>query len=220
MLWLSTQMRLTTELRGGFAKPLGAPWQTDSITLDPYGYDLVEAKRLLADAGYPNGFDVDVPMITIRGSPRVPQEHVAFVTALENLGLNVKGGRSRTGPVSSPAGNSTKTEGIIFGFSVTQYATPQGEWTWHRSGRRSNYGDQFLTDILAEMDAAYVDNPTEFKRLEAIALQHIYDVVGVVPLYTTTQLQVLAPGFSWPTQYTFMNPQAVRYSLIQYTPPS
>ncbi len=207
------------EFRGGFAKPLGAPWQTDSIKLEPIGYDLVEAKRLLAEAGYPDGFEVEVGQVNIRGSARVPQEHGALLTSLENLGLKVKGTILEWGSFK-PRWNATETEGLIFAFSVTQYATPEGEWSWHRTGRRSNYGDQFLSDTLEKMDAAYVDDPVEFKRLEAIALQHIYDLTGVYSLYTTTQLQVLAPGFSWPEQFTFMNPQAVRYEVIQYTPPS
>jgi len=51
-----------------------------------YPYDLAKAKQLLAQAGYPNGFDVTIPDL----SANFPQEQAAINQALADLGVKVK----------------------------------------------------------------------------------------------------------------------------------
>ncbi len=202
------------EIWGGFATPLGTQFLSSTISLDPYPDDLVEAKRLLAEAGYPNGFDVEVPMVTIRATPRVPNEHNVLITSLENLGLKVKG-TVRDWSTFKPRWDAADTAGMIFGFSVTAFPTPSREWGWYGFGARNNYIDEITEDLSLKLDAAYVPDQEEYKRLEVIAQNHLRDVYATVPLYNTPELHLLAPEFSWPFR---THPQYVRLEHLKYTP--
>ncbi|GGN39401.1 ABC transporter substrate-binding protein [Streptomyces fuscichromogenes] len=53
---------------------------------DTYSYDPAKAKKLLAEAGYPNGFSVTVPDL----SANFPQEQAALTQSLEDIGIKVK----------------------------------------------------------------------------------------------------------------------------------
>ncbi|MFC8432474.1 ABC transporter substrate-binding protein [Streptomyces sp. NPDC057253] len=53
---------------------------------DTYSYDPAKAKKLLAEAGYPNGFSVTVPDM----SSIFPQEQAALTQSLKDIGIKVK----------------------------------------------------------------------------------------------------------------------------------
>jgi ABC-type transport system substrate-binding protein len=206
------------ELWGGLAAPLGTQWPTTAIRLDAYPYDLDEAKRLLAEAGYPNGFPVEVPMVTIGGSPRVPQEHQALLLSLENLGLQVKGTVADWSSWKKRwyAGDH---DGLIWAFSVTSFETPTKEWTFYTSDdankRYTIYTDSTVEGLFTNNLATYIDDPHAYQKVEADFHQHMHDTYGTVPLYSAPELHLLAPQFSWP--FT-MDPQYVRLDLLQYNP--
>ncbi|MER7795502.1 ABC transporter substrate-binding protein [Streptomyces sp. NPDC097640] len=51
-----------------------------------YSYDPAKAKKLLAEAGYPNGFSVTIPDL----SANFPQEQAALTQSLKDIGIKVK----------------------------------------------------------------------------------------------------------------------------------
>ncbi|MGY0056720.1 ABC transporter substrate-binding protein [Streptomyces sp. LZ34] len=53
---------------------------------DTYSYDPAKARKLLAEAGYPNGFSVTLPDL----SANFPQEQAALTQSLKDIGIKVK----------------------------------------------------------------------------------------------------------------------------------
>ena len=55
-----------------------------------YGYDLDAAKKLLAEAGYPNGFEFELWLVPYSGLPEIVDIGQAVAIDLQKLGLTVK----------------------------------------------------------------------------------------------------------------------------------
>ena len=56
-----------------------------ALRLDPYPYDFAQAKRLLAEAGYPNGFDAGEITPLPPRAPAAPQRTPSTRSWLEGL---------------------------------------------------------------------------------------------------------------------------------------
>jgi peptide/nickel transport system substrate-binding protein len=65
------------------------PWATDALK-KPYPYDATKAKHLLAEAGYPNGFDVTMNLTAWPGRGYLPDVGEAVATYWEKIGVRVK----------------------------------------------------------------------------------------------------------------------------------
>jgi peptide/nickel transport system substrate-binding protein len=65
------------------------PWTTDALK-KPYPYDPAQAKKLLAEAGYPNGFDVTMNLTAWPGRGYLPDVGEAVATYWEKVGIKVK----------------------------------------------------------------------------------------------------------------------------------
>jgi peptide/nickel transport system substrate-binding protein len=81
---------------GGVGTPVGTvnyyptdPWISDKL-LTPIPYDPARAKALLAEAGYPNGFDVTMNLTAWPGRGFLPDVGEAVATYWEKIGLRVK----------------------------------------------------------------------------------------------------------------------------------
>ncbi len=64
------------------------PWTTD--TLKPYPYDPGKAKALLAEVGYPNGFELTMNLTAWPGRGYLPDVGEAVATYWEKVGIKVK----------------------------------------------------------------------------------------------------------------------------------
>ncbi len=81
---------------GGVGTPVGTvnyyptdPWISEAL-LKPIAYDPARAKTLLAEAGYPNGFDVTMNLTAWPGRGFLPDVGEAVATYWEKVGLRVK----------------------------------------------------------------------------------------------------------------------------------
>src|SRR6266851_5619448 len=81
---------------GGLGTVLGSwltyptdPWATEAL-MQPYPYDPAKAKALLAEAGYPNGFEMTMNLTAWPGRGYLPDVGEAVATYWEKVGLKVK----------------------------------------------------------------------------------------------------------------------------------
>src|SRR4029077_10165277 len=65
------------------------PWTTEALA-KPYPYDPTRARALLAEAGYPKGFEVTMNLIPWPGRTFLPDVGEAVATYWEKVGIKVK----------------------------------------------------------------------------------------------------------------------------------
>src|SRR6266511_1779465 len=84
------------QVLGGLGSVVGSwltypndPWATEAL-LKPYPYDPAKARALLAEAGYPKGFEVTMNLTAWPGRGYLPDVGEAVATYWEKVGIKVK----------------------------------------------------------------------------------------------------------------------------------
>lgn len=142
-----------------------------------YGYDPEGAKALLAEAGYPDGFDVtlsyrDVVRVYLPNVAQVAQEIQA---QLAEVGINVTINVMESGAFleSAAAGNEAM---YLLGWGM-DYPDATNFYDFHFASNSKRFGDEF-PDIVEEIKAAAqlgdpAERQTHYDVVNALIKQHV-----------------------------------------------
>jgi ABC-type transport system substrate-binding protein len=150
---------------GRIADSPGPPGVWGSISLTPYEYNPAKAKQLLADAGYPNGFDGNLFYVSGRwaGDEQVTQAMQAYWAAIgvkinlqkvDNAGLDDYLSRDP----DTMAGWTTQQIRTSLYMDYHLYRLFNSEAARIKSAQRSGYSNPQVDDLLAKGRASFDSN--------------------------------------------------------------
>ncbi|GLQ05162.1 ABC transporter substrate-binding protein [Sneathiella chinensis] len=151
-----------------------------STNVKTYEYDVEKAKSLLADAGYKNGFELDLLQVKSGSVPRAFAE--AIISDLAKVGvkvnIEVQPWAASRDKWSGGDGDALLMSWGSWGIADTAMITSY----WFGGGKINRAGDSDVTEHLL-----LADNSIDRKERQAsyeIALQRIADQAYWVPLWT------------------------------------
>jgi peptide/nickel transport system substrate-binding protein len=183
---------------------------SDFMTPDmrPYGYDPIEAKRLMAQAGYGDGFPREFEMLLMPWVGRSEMVDVSEVVAgywERNLGLKIKRRPIDFGNYAANVGGPRKTPWVTWaqGFGPRPMHEPIGAMdTWLTTTARYNsVAEKAEIDVLANSIRAEVDQEKRIAQYRALA-KVFHDNYYAVPIAGVPSLYAYDPKVlaEWPSQ--------------------
>lgn len=169
-------------LTGNFAV---MPWSTGYEALPVRPFDAAKAKQLLTEAGYANGFDLDLFSFAISGAPEVPTLNEAIAGYWNKVGV-----RTKVIPVDyvtfsndSSAGN-LKAGVATYGFSIPALPFSYHDLIFIKGGKNYMVADPKLAELItkAEGSANLEETAAGVKASE----RYMYDQNYVIPIVATS----------------------------------
>jgi peptide/nickel transport system substrate-binding protein len=183
-MWHAINVKGTVEgLFGDLGSVAQAPI-TQSVfgatQLQPYEYDPEKAKRLLAEAGYPNGFNIRMHW-PLEGGPNIRAMAQAFISDWAKVGITVE-------PQEKERATWLKDFGAMnwdLNLQTNTTGTGDADFTLNRlytcAAKRLGYCNSTLDSILAEARQSLDQNKR--KELYAQASRILWeDAVGIFPV--------------------------------------
>jgi peptide/nickel transport system substrate-binding protein len=177
---------------GGFASaqyPMGYAFQGYTEPLMPedlgpwYQYNPEKAKELLAEAGYPNGFEMEYMLGTT-----LADDDIVVIKYLEAIGVRVKLVQVESTVLSANRNAKKFNHAIITGLSATGWTAVKNAFEFWSPDSQKNYGginDPVMLDLLDR--AAYTLDWDEqvqlIRQMNQRALDQAYYLLKVVGYY-------------------------------------
>ena len=149
--------------------------------MQPYPYDPEEAKRLLADAGYPNGFDLELPYYVLAGLPNISEIVEAIASYYRAIGVRPETKLYEASVLREEGRNRELKQAVRFlnnGLVSYQIAYPINL----RLSERSNhwFDHPYVAEFIDEFDTT-LDEDTRVRIAREFA-QWMQDNVITVPV--------------------------------------
>lgn len=183
--------QIVDALIGGYAVPIGAPFTRGTYgfdeTVPSYAYDVDRAKRLLAEAGYADGFTLTIDTTSNRST-----EAQLLSALLQNIGVDVA-----VRPLEESIFNTNWTSGNTNELLLASWGgagDPQRylDMLVKSDGFLSRYDNAALDELL-EKSAVTLDAEERLKLLSDI--QHIlHDDPAAIYLWSASDLYGVAPS--------------------------
>jgi peptide/nickel transport system substrate-binding protein len=186
-------------LLGGYGKALASPLPSNAFghdpDLKPYRYDPKKARQLLAEAGYPKGFEItfEAPSGRYLMDKDVAQAVNGF---LQDVGIKTKFNVSEWGVFVGKLYQHAGAPMMLLGLGGNTFDADAYLYTQLRSGELSSYYSNPKMDEL--LDHARVEtNPDKRQKLYFEAQRLALDEAAVIPLYQQVDIFAARQRVIW-----------------------
>jgi peptide/nickel transport system substrate-binding protein len=171
------------------------PWVSPEL-LRPYPYDPTTAKALLAEAGYPNGFEVTMNLTAWPGRGFLPDVGEAVATYWEKVGIKVKR-RPVDRAVFAADFRARAYAGVALAYAAPVLGPEPWEWLIRGGYTKAGGGNLFIEhpqlDALIERLASEPNygqrvqimreelGPWLYEHVPAVSIGATHSIVGVGP---------------------------------------
>jgi ABC-type transport system substrate-binding protein len=164
-------------------------WLTDFEA--NYGYDPAKARQLLADAGYPDGFDIQIYDYPYGGFPEINQINEAFCQYFIAVGIGCTL-NSVDYAVARPELMNRTLHGSMMGFPPFA-AYPPHNITYLMKDSRAAFPSYNHPFIDQQFDKLFEADPAGWDAIVESIGQHIYDEYAIIPLFFSRAEVILDP---------------------------
>lgn len=168
--------------------------------LAPYKYDPALAKKLLAEAGFPRGFDFPVNYWA-NATPGIKETAEAVVLYLKAVGINAKlDGKDAVAMAEFVRNNrldSNASFGLVAPLAIANQVDP-AEWLAYYLGSKNGlavYRNEKFDSAIEK--AVSVSDTNERAALTRAAVRIAHEDVCDVPLWTTVLVYAMQPGIEY-----------------------
>ena len=157
-----------------------------------YGYDPAKARQLLADAGYPDGFDIKIYDYARGGYPELPSVNQALCLYFADVGINCTLESVDYATANAPLKDKT-LHGYIMGFQ------PFGAYPPHKityimtntQGGFPAYTHPVLEQLFDELSEAQAD---DWDVIVGAIGEHLYANYAIMPMFFTLPEAFIDPA--------------------------